>query len=60
MIAHRLAAAAEADQIVVLEGGAIVECGTHADLLERPGVYRTMYQRQQFAPPDWAQRRRIS
>ena len=39
IIAHRLSTVQHADQIVVLEGGQIVETGTHAELLERGGAY---------------------
>jgi ABC-type multidrug transport system fused ATPase/permease subunit len=43
VIAHRLATAQRADQILVLERGAIVERGTHAELLARRGVYRELF-----------------
>jgi len=46
-IAHRLSTIAEADQIVVLEKGEIVERGTHADLLAREGRYASLWARQQ-------------
>ena len=46
-IAHRLSTVADADQIVVLEAGEIVERGTHSDLLARNGRYATLWARQQ-------------
>ena len=46
MIAHRLSTVAEADQIVVLEQGTIVETGTHDDLLARGGRYAQLWSRQ--------------
>ena len=45
-IAHRLSTIAEADQIVVLEKGVIVETGTHDELLQRMGRYAQLWQRQ--------------
>ena len=47
VIAHRLSTIENANQIVVLDGGQIVETGTHAALLARGGLYATLY-RQQF------------
>ncbi len=46
MIAHRLASAVDADLIVVLDRGRIVETGTHAELLARGGVYAQLYNEQ--------------
>ncbi len=39
VIAHRLATVRKADRIIVLQGGSIVESGTHAELLQRRGLY---------------------
>ncbi|MEY4208299.1 MAG: hypothetical protein RLZZ20_1451 [Pseudomonadota bacterium] len=47
IIAHRLSTIADADQILVLEQGRIVERGTHASLLAIRGLYAQMWERQQ-------------
>jgi len=46
VIAHRLSTIRSADQILVLEGGEIVERGTHETLLETNGRYRQLYDKQ--------------
>ena len=46
VIAHRLSTIVTADQILVLEGGEIVERGTHHELLALNGRYRQLYDRQ--------------
>jgi subfamily B ATP-binding cassette protein MsbA len=46
VIAHRLSTIRSADQILVLEGGEIVERGTHAELIAIGGRYRELYDKQ--------------
>jgi ATP-binding cassette subfamily B protein len=46
VIAHRLSTILKADQILVVQDGRIAERGTHADLLERCGLYADLYRRQ--------------
>ncbi|GAA1773908.1 ABC transporter ATP-binding protein [Nocardioides hankookensis] len=53
VIAHRLSTVREADQILVVEGGRIVQRGTHASLLAEGGLYADLYRTQFVAdlPP---------
>ena len=46
VIAHRLSTIREADQILVVEGGRIIEHGTHAELLAACGLYADLYHTQ--------------
>ena len=43
VIAHRLSTIRNADVIVVLEDGCVIEIGKHAELLDRRGVYARLY-----------------
>jgi subfamily B ATP-binding cassette protein MsbA len=49
VIAHRLSTIQFADEIVVLQKGSIVERGTHAELLERKGIYHKLHEMQSFS-----------
>jgi ATP-binding cassette subfamily B protein len=50
IIAHRLSTVRNADQILVLEEGSIVQQGTHDSLLQNTGLYRSMVERQELSP----------
>ena len=56
VIAHRLATVSRADVIFVVDGGKVAEQGTHAELLERGGLYSRLYElqfrREEEAPRD--------
>ncbi len=43
IIAHRLQTIQEADRVLVLQGGRVVELGTHSELLAREGLYHTLH-----------------
>lgn len=47
VVAHKLATIRNADQILVLETGKIVEQGTHMQLMDKPGLYRRLWEIQQ-------------
>jgi len=49
VIAHRLSTIENADQVVVLENGRVVEIGTHSELVKKGGAYAALY-RNELAP----------
>jgi ATP-binding cassette subfamily B protein len=49
VIAHRLSTIVNADEILVLDSGAIIERGTHRELIARGGLYASMWNRQREA-----------
>ena len=51
IISHRINTVMHADNILVLDGGKIAESGTHAQLLEKGGIYRRIYD-MQFELPE--------
>jgi ATP-binding cassette subfamily B protein len=51
LIAHRLQTARGADRIVVIDGGRVVEHGTHSELLGRGGHYAAMWRAFEGGPP---------
>lgn len=50
IVAHRLSNVVDADRILVLDGGRVVQQGTHSQLLETDGLYARLYRLQMGAP----------
>ncbi len=48
IVAHRLSAVRDADHILVLDEGTVVEEGTHQDLVRKGGIYAGIHRRQQL------------
>jgi len=48
VIAHRLSTVREADRILVVDDGRVVEAGTHLELMARGGLYADLHHRQYF------------
>ena len=58
VIAHRLSTVRQADKIVVLERGQIIETGTHKELLEKGGTYKRLYELQ-FAEEEFLEQTKL-
>ena len=43
LISHRVTTLMQADRILVLDGGRVADIGTHAELIQRPGIYKDIY-----------------
>ncbi|MFM9995709.1 MAG: ABC transporter ATP-binding protein [Phycisphaerales bacterium] len=56
IVAHRLSTVLNADRIVVMDAGRVVDQGTHPDLLVRCAVYRLIAENQLFRPRDGGER----
>ena len=48
IVSHRVSAVQEADQIIVLDEGKVVERGTHDELLKKAGFYAELHAKQQL------------
>jgi ABC-type multidrug transport system fused ATPase/permease subunit len=61
IIAHRLSTILDADQIIVMDQGKIVDQGTHAELLERGGIYAELFNLQfDMSPKNTSEKRNRS
>jgi ATP-binding cassette subfamily B protein len=49
IISHRISAVKEADEILVLDEGKIIERGNHEELVRRGGIYADLYEQQQLS-----------
>lgn len=47
-ISHQLSAAAQADRILVMDKGRVIQTGTHSQLLARPGLYQSLWRQDQL------------
>ena len=52
LISHRISTLMEADLILVLDEGRLVEQGTHSQLIEKGGIYRRIWDIQQRLPDE--------
>lgn len=52
IISHRITTVMHADNIIVLDGGKVAECGTNAELLEKDGIYKRIYDLQMSLPDE--------
>jgi len=58
VVAHRLSTISDADRIIVIDGGKVVEEGTHEELMEAGGIYKKMFELQHRLEEVEAERRK--
>ncbi len=46
IVSHRISAAKNADKIIILDDGKIVQAGTHESLIDTEGYYKNLYEKQ--------------
>ena len=54
IVAHRLSAVMDADLILVIDGGRVIQRGTHAELTAQDGLYRTLWSIQHLGEAELA------
>jgi ABC-type multidrug transport system fused ATPase/permease subunit len=55
LITHRLAGLQEVDEIIVLDAGRVLERGSHAELIDRGGRYRALWEQERLAGTGWSE-----
>lgn len=59
IISHRVTTLAEADKIIVMEDGKILQRGTHSELIEKPGMYRRVWEIQNSLEEEMVEEKKV-